>query len=90
MAATQTRAAHADQKGRVTLGRKHAGKLYRVEETAQGKVVLTPVVEIPAEEAWLYHNPTAFALLTKGIEDAAAGRVSDAGSFVDYAHDDID
>jgi len=40
----------ADQKGRITLGSKYAGKRFAVREEADGTAVLTPVVVTPDTE----------------------------------------
>ena len=44
----------ADEKGRVILGRDAAGKNYRVSKSANGEILLTPVVVIPERDMWLY------------------------------------
>jgi hypothetical protein len=40
----------ADQKGRVTLGSKYAGKRFAVREEADGTAILTPVLIVPEKE----------------------------------------
>lgn len=42
-----------------------------------GKIVLDPLVDIPAREHWIYKNPEALASLLRGIEDAKNGRIVD-------------
>lgn len=50
---------------------------FRVSRQEDGKIVLDPLVEIPAREHWIYKNPEAFASLMRGIEDAKNGRIVD-------------
>jgi len=80
----------ADDRGRITLGKQASNKQYSVRENARGELLLTPVVSIPAHEAWLYNNPQALASVRKGLADAAAGRVHDLGSFAEFADLEID
>ncbi|PJD95500.1 MAG: hypothetical protein CK425_08260 [Parachlamydia sp.] len=62
-------------------------KAYKDED---GRIVLEPLIEVPAREHWIYKNPTALASLIQGIEDAKAGRIKDRGSFAKYAKEDGD
>ena len=80
----------ADAQGRVTLGPIARNKSYSVEQKEDGQIVLTPFLAIPEREAWLCKNPEALAAVQRGLEDAAAGRVSYVGSFAQYADLDID
>lgn len=74
-----------DSKGRITLGKLADGvSSYRVRRQADGKIVLEPFVEIPAEERWLWENKEALESVKKGIEDARAGRLISLGSFKKY------
>lgn len=85
-----------DDKYRVCLGNflsKEERELlssFRVYRQEDGKIILDPLVEIPAREHWIYKNPDALASLMRGIEDAKAGRIKDRGSFAKYAQDDED
>src|SRR6476469_8752875 len=46
-----------DSKGRITLGKLADGvSSYRARRQADGKIVLEPFIEIPADERWLYEN----------------------------------
>ena len=66
-----------DAKGRITLGKMAEGiSSYRARRMADGKIVLEPFVEIPAEEQWLWKNKKALESVQKGIADARAGRVT--------------
>lgn len=52
---------------------------FRISRQEDGKIVLDPLVEIPAREHWIYKNPEALAALMRGIEDAKNGRIVDVG-----------
>ncbi len=66
-----------DDRHRVTLGEllKDTRRV-RIYKNARGELLLQPVVEIPAAEAWLFQNQEALAAVKKGLEEAAKGRVS--------------
>jgi hypothetical protein len=70
-----------DNKFRVYLGnflskeeREHLNS-FRVSRQDDGKIILDPLIEIPAREHWIYKNPEALASLLRGLEDAKAGRI---------------
>ena len=66
-----------DSKGRITLGKLAEGvSSYRVKRQKDGKIILEPFMEIPAEERWLWDNKEALESVMKGIEDARAGRLT--------------
>ena len=66
-----------DSKGRVTLGKLAEGvSSYHARRQPDGKIVLEPFVEIPAEEAWLWKNPDALASVQRGIAQAKAGKLT--------------
>jgi len=66
-----------DSKGRITLGKLAEGvSSYRVRRQADGKIVLEPFIEIPADERWLWEDKEALESVMKGIEDARAGRLT--------------
>ena len=74
-----------DSKGRITLGKLADGvSSYRARKQADGKIILEPFVEIPAEERWLWENKEALKSVMKGIEDARKGRLVSLGSFKKY------
>ena len=45
------------QSGQITVGRKLAGKLLRVEELEDGRLMLTPVVDVPESQLWTLQEP---------------------------------
>jgi len=66
-----------DSKGRITLGKLAEGvSSYRARRQLDGKIVLEPFVEIPAEERWLWENKEALQSVRKGIADLKAGRLT--------------
>lgn len=66
-----------DERQRVNLGDEIKGiKRVQLFKNAAGEILIRPLVEIPAREAWLYKNKKAFSSLQKGLEDVAAGKVS--------------
>ena len=74
-----------DAKGRITLGKLAEGvSSYRARRQKDGKIVLEPFVEIPADEQWLYDNKEALASVKQGLADAKAGRLVSLGSFAKY------
>lgn len=71
-----------DSKGRITLGKLAEGvSSYKVTIGPHGRIVLEPFAEIPARERWLFENPEALRRVRKGLDDAAAGRLTSLGSF---------
>lgn len=78
-----------DSKGRITLGktaREFSG--YTMKEKPDGSILLEPLIEIPAKEAWLYKNKEALASVMKGLEESAEGKTKSLGSFAKYADED--
>jgi hypothetical protein len=74
-----------DSKGRITLGKLAEGvSSYRARRKADGKIVLEPFIEIPAEERWLYEDREALKRVRRGLADSKAGRVVSKGSFKRY------
>ena len=47
------------------------------------KIILEPMAEIPAREAWLYQNPEALASVLEGLKQAEEGKVSQLN--IDYS-----
>ena len=66
---------NVDNKRRVTLGKRAEGiSSYSVEELEDGKLLLTPFVEIPADELWLWQDKGALASVRHGLEQSASGQ----------------
>jgi len=49
---------------------------YHVYCNEIGQILLDPQVSIPAAEAWLFNNPAARQAVAKGLQEAAAGKVT--------------
>ena len=65
-----------DSKGRITLGKLAEGvSSYRARRQKDGKILLEPFVEIPADERWLNQNQEALRSVKTGLKDAKAGRL---------------
>lgn len=74
-----------DAKGRVTLGSLADGiSGFHVKVDAKQRIILEPLVEIPASEKWLFDNPEALAQVKKGLKDAATGKHNDLGDFSQF------
>ena len=66
-----------DSKGRITLGKLAEGvSSYRARRQKDGKILLEPFVEIPADERWVNENTAAKESIRRGIADAKAGRLA--------------
>jgi hypothetical protein len=75
-----------DAKGRITLGKLAEGvSSYRARRQKDGKIILEPFIEIPADERWLHENEDALTKVRAGIADAKAGRLRRLGSFRNHA-----
>ncbi len=78
-----------DAKGRITLGELTQGvSSFHVKTTEDHRIVLEPQVEIPLKEKWLFENKAAMKKVQRGLQDAAAGRVSARGSFAKFVDED--
>lgn len=78
-----------DAKGRVTLSKLTEGiSSFNVSRDEEGRLLLEPMVEIPAKEKWLFDNPEALASVRRGLSDVKAGRLKSIGSFSKYAKED--
>ncbi len=75
-----------DSKGRITLGKVAQGvSSFTLHVDSEGRVLLEPYAEIPARERWLFENKTARDRVSRGLADAAAGRIRSLGSFARHA-----
>ncbi len=78
-----------DSKGRVTLSKLTEGiSSYNVSKDEEGRILLEPMVEIPAREKWLFENPEALTSVRRGLADAKAGRFVSRPSYAKYAKED--
>jgi hypothetical protein len=78
-----------DEKGRVTLGELARGvSSFRVTQSPDGTIHLTPFAEVPAAEAWLFKNKDALQSVRRGIEQAERGELQVLGSFASFADDE--
>lgn len=59
-----------DQKGRITLGQRYAGKTVLIDDSNPDCIKLIPVVHIPESEAWLYENELALNQVRQGLAQA--------------------
>lgn len=65
-----------DSKGRINLGRLSNGVSgFKMTVDKQQRIILEPLVEMPAHEKWLFDHPIVLRQLQKGIDDAAKGKV---------------
>lgn len=89
---TPQRYVRPDSKGRITLGHLADGisSFIITEDKQHHRIILEPMVEIPAHEKWLLKNKSAQKQLQKGLDDSAKGKVKERGSFSQYQDEDID
>ena len=80
-----------DERGRITLGEiAKSVSSYGVEVLLDGKIILTPYVEIPKNELWLHNNKEALASVKMGIEQAKEGKLKTRKSYSEFADTEID
>jgi hypothetical protein len=80
-----------DSKGRITLGEFAKGiSSYEVTQDKNGRIILEPFVEIPAQEKWLFENKAVLAKVKRGIEDSASGRIKSKGKFSQYKDEELE
>ena len=73
----EPRTVRPDSKGRITLGALSNGVSgFRLSVDPQHRIILEPLVEIPAHEKWVFANPFVLGQLKQGIEDAAQGKIT--------------
>ena len=83
-----------DDKNRVSLGKKvqqyiqdiAAGKTLDVFINSEGYILLRPMVQIPANEAWIWQNAEVRKSFARAFDDLQAGRttvVDDIDGFID-------
>jgi hypothetical protein len=80
-----------DSKGRISLGVLTKGiSGFSMHQEKDGKIILEPFIEIPANEKWLFNNVGALSKVKTGIEQAKNGLLVDKGSFSQFSEDEID
>jgi hypothetical protein len=68
-----------DERGRLSLGERLKNQQFRVLfDEERGEVLLVPMVSIPARELWVFQNSVVKDSITRGLADAANGRVFEA------------
>ena len=73
----QVKTLRPDAKGRITLGSLAKDATgFSVSIDKQHRIILEPLVEIPAREKWLFENKATLNQVRKGIQDAAEGKVT--------------
>ena len=71
----------ADNRGRIVLGADAKAQTFAIKRNTVGDYILTPMVQVPAREAWLSYENESRASFERGIADIASGRVRE----VDFA-----
>jgi len=67
-----------DSRKRLTLGNLLEGfNRVKIYKNTRGELLITPVVEIPASDLWLYKNKEAFESLQRGLDDMKNGKISE-------------
>jgi len=80
----------ADDRARIAFGKTGVRKddRYAIAVNDDGAILLTPLATIPRRELLVWENAELRASLARGLDDSAAGRVSDLGDFTQYIEDD--
>jgi hypothetical protein len=87
----QTKMLRPDSKGRISLGSLTKGiSGFSVHQERNGKIILEPFIEIPAQEKWLFDNKIALNLVKKGLQQAQKGMLVDKGTFSEFTDDDTE
>jgi hypothetical protein len=70
-----------DSKNRIALGKFIPDGVTGFDVLAQddGSLLLSPTVEIPAREAWLFKNKNALSSVRRGLKQAAEGKTAKGG-----------
>ncbi len=65
-----------DTKHRITIG-KLIGECKRVKiyKNRKGEILIKPLVELPASEAWLFNDQEMLESVRRGLNDAAKGNI---------------
>jgi len=81
-----------DERNRVVLGTKVKCLYddYEVYEAADGRLMLVPMVLIPAAEVWLHKNKSAVESVQRGLRQSAQGKTVRKPSLAKHAKDEIE
>ena len=78
-----------DTKGRIYLGKLAEGVSgFTVKVDKNHRIILDPLVEIPAREKWLFDNKSALKSVRQGLQEAKEGKVHNLGSFAKHWDED--
>ena len=79
-----------DDKGRISLSKfvPKGTTCFHVFVDKNGRVIIEPYAEVPAQELWLYNNKEALEKVKRGLRDSAANRTESLGDFTQYIDDD--
>ena len=81
----KTKTVRPDSKGRISLGKRAKDfSGYTLKESADGSILLEPLIEISAKEGWLFKNKDLLASVQKGLKQSAAGKTKSLGSFAQF------
>ena len=78
-----------DSRMRITLSKllREDENISSFEAYREGNIItLVPMVEVPADEAWLHENPKSLASVKRGL---TGKKGKNRGSFAEHADDDI-
>lgn len=65
-----------DQKYRITIGKLIDGyKRVKIYKNSKGEILLRPLIELPASEAWLFQDKETLESVKRGLRDAAEGNI---------------
>lgn len=78
-----------DAKGRIYLGNLADGvSSFVIKVDKHHRIILEPLVEVPAREKWLFDNKPALQSVRQGLKEAKEGDVHDLGGFAQYLDED--
>ncbi len=81
----QSKTIKPDAKGRICLGKLADGVSgFIVKVDKHHRIILDPLVEIPAREKWLFDNKPALRSVRQGLKEAKEGKLHDLGSFAEH------
>lgn len=83
----QTELKRVGQSGQISLGRELAGTLLRLEQLEDGRLLLTPVVDVPQSQLWTLKEPHK-SRIERGLVWAAktAAKETDVAALVAKAN----